>query len=302
MASPHTGPDPEPQSAAGQTPATATRPPRRVLLLGDGHATRGLIEAVGRHVSLEADVVATSIEALDALRRRDYDLVVTDPATSIEHDLAYVREAQWLRPGTRVVLLAESGTPEDVIAAMRAGAFACFVSLADRLAIIEMLRTALRREEWRNGIEVVCAHRDWIKLRVNCRLLTAERLIHFMNEIRKDLVDEDRDRLIAAFREILVNAMEHGCGFNPDQVIEVSAVKTSRAVVYHFVDPGRGFGQGPLPHAAQSADDPLTHLMTRDEQGMRAGGFGLLLVRHLVDELIHNDRGNEVLLIKYTDR
>jgi anti-sigma regulatory factor (Ser/Thr protein kinase)/CheY-like chemotaxis protein len=273
-----------------------------VLVLGDGAATREMIASVARHVDLVAELVPTTIEALDALRRRDYDVVLTDPSTSIPEDLAYMREGQWLRPGLRVVMLAEHGSPEDVIEAMRAGAFACFVSMADRLAIIEMIRAALRREEWRHGIEVICAHRDWIKLRVNCRLLTAERLIHFMNEIRKDLVDEDRDRLIAAFREILINAMEHGCGFNPDQVIEVSAVKTSRAIVYHFVDPGQGFSHGPLPHAAQTSADPLTHLLTRDAQGMRAGGFGLLLARHLVDELIHNDRGNEVLLIKYTDK
>ncbi len=302
MAASPPGPPSEPQPPAGTMPGAEIRPPRRVLLLGGGDATRELVEAVARHVSLEIEEVPTAIEGLEALRRRDYDVVVTDPATSIEEDLAYLREGQWLRPGLRAVLLAERGTPEDVIDAMRAGAFACFVSLADRLAIIEMLRAALRREEWRNGIEVICAHRDWIKLRVNCRLLTAERLIHFMNETRKDLVDEERDRLIAAFREILINAMEHGCGFNPDQVIEVSAVKTLRAIVYHFHDPGQGFAHGPLPHAAQSADDPLTHLLTRDEQGMRAGGFGLLLARHLVDELIHNDRGNEVLLIKYTDK
>jgi hypothetical protein len=33
--------------------------------------------------------------------------------------------------------------------------------------------------------------------------------------------------------------------------------------------------------------------------GMRAGGFGILITRALVDELIYNDAGNEVLLIKY---
>ena len=35
---------------------------------------------------------------------------------------------------------------------------------------------------------------------------------------------------------------------------------------------------------------------------MRPGGFGILLVRNLVDELVYNERGNEVILIEYTDR
>jgi len=33
--------------------------------------------------------------------------------------------------------------------------------------------------------------------------------------------------------------------------------------------------------------------------GLRPGGFGILLTRQLVDELIYNETGNEVLLIKY---
>jgi anti-sigma regulatory factor (Ser/Thr protein kinase) len=33
---------------------------------------------------------------------------------------------------------------------------------------------------------------------------------------------------------------------------------------------------------------------------MRPGGFGILLVRKIVDEMIYNEVGNEVLLIKHT--
>lgn len=32
---------------------------------------------------------------------------------------------------------------------------------------------------------------------------------------------------------------------------------------------------------------------------MRPGGFGILMSKKLVDDLIYNDKGNEVLLIKY---
>lgn len=36
-------------------------------------------------------------------------------------------------------------------------------------------------------------------------------------------------------------------------------------------------------------------------QGLRPGGFGLLLAKKLVDELIYSQQGNEVLLVKYVD-
>ena len=37
----------------------------------------------------------------------------------------------------------------------------------------------------------------------------------------------------------------------------------------------------------------------RAELGMRPGGFGMLIVRQIVDEVVYNERGNEVLLIKH---
>ena len=35
---------------------------------------------------------------------------------------------------------------------------------------------------------------------------------------------------------------------------------------------------------------------------MRPGGFGILLSRAFVDELLYNEKGNEALLIKYLPR
>ena len=40
--------------------------------------------------------------------------------------------------------------------------------------------------------------------------------------------------------------------------------------------------------------------MPRADQ-MRPGGFGLLLVRAMVDELLYNEAQNEVVFIKYLD-
>ncbi len=34
--------------------------------------------------------------------------------------------------------------------------------------------------------------------------------------------------------------------------------------------------------------------------GMRAGGFGMLIARQLVDDVVYSEAGNEVLLIKRT--
>jgi anti-sigma regulatory factor (Ser/Thr protein kinase) len=43
----------------------------------------------------------------------------------------------------------------------------------------------------------------------------------------------------------------------------------------------------------------ISHVVVRDAQGLRPGGFGLLMARKLVDDLIYSEKGNEVLLVKY---
>jgi anti-sigma regulatory factor (Ser/Thr protein kinase) len=42
-------------------------------------------------------------------------------------------------------------------------------------------------------------------------------------------------------------------------------------------------------------------MQERIDAGLRPGGFGMLIVRQIVDELVYNERGNEVLLIKHRD-
>jgi len=81
----------------------------------------------------------------------------------------------------------------------------------------------------------------------------------------------------------------------------VTYVHTTRAIVYLIQDPGAGFSFDAIEHAAiaNPPDDPAHHLEIRAEMGVRPGGFGILLTRNLVDELVYNEKGNEVLFIKY---
>jgi anti-sigma regulatory factor (Ser/Thr protein kinase) len=74
-------------------------------------------------------------------------------------------------------------------------------------------------------------------------------------------------------------------------------------VLYRIADPGKGFSPEQLPHAAISNEDhePFGHMRVREEKGLRPGGFGLLMTRTLVDELIYNEAHNEVVFVKYLE-
>jgi anti-sigma regulatory factor (Ser/Thr protein kinase) len=42
-------------------------------------------------------------------------------------------------------------------------------------------------------------------------------------------------------------------------------------------------------------------MKVREEKGLRPGGLGILMTQQLVDELIYNEKHNEVLFVKYLD-
>lgn len=276
---------------------------QQVLLIGtENEVSRAVAKALAEsHCPFES--AAGDADALRRLRRRSFDVVITSPDTTIEEDLALLEGMRRIRLGLKAIVLAPASTPEEVIAALRARVFSCFVEPLDAGQIAEMASRASAETDWRGDIELLSAHRDWVSVRVNCRLLTAERLISFLSELRPELQGADREDLMLAFREILLNAMEHGGGFKPEEMVEVAAVRTARAMVFYVRDPGAGFRMDSIPHSALSnpPDNPTAHLHLRAEQGIRFGGYGILMARKVVDELIYSEIGNEVLLIKHLD-
>jgi DNA-binding NarL/FixJ family response regulator len=255
----------------------------RILIIGEGNTIGREIGSKLSDLNMPIESAAGYADALHRLRSRSFGLVITSCESNVEEDLALLAEMRGIRPGVKCIFLARNSTPEEVIAALRARVFACFTPPFDVTEIAHLAAHAASDSSWRDDIQVISAKRGWVSVRINCRLITAERLLTFAKELSHQLPDDSRQEMILALREILLNAMEHGAAFNPEQVVEVTAVRTARSFVFYVRDPGAGFCQESLTHAAgANPDDDL----------MAAG---------TVDELIYSEIGNEVLLIKYVD-
>ena len=275
----------------------------RVLVIGsETQVSREIVSALSA-TGFPMEYSAGHADALQRLRMRSFGVVITSPDSTVEEDLALLKEMRAIRPGVKSILLARQSTPNEVIAALRARAFACFTPPFDPDEIANLACSAASDSQGLDDIQILSAKPGWVSVRVNCRLITAERLMTFANELSARLPEDTRQEMMQALREILLNAMEHGAAFNPEQVVEVAAVRTARAMVFYIRDPGAGFRRESLSHAAiaNPADDPAAHIAQREAEGMRPGGYGLLLAGGTVDELIYSDIGNEVLLIKYVD-
>ncbi len=300
----------------------------RVLVIGsDNPVTHTIVDLLAT-AGVPVEFAAGPVVALQCMRTRSFAITITNPGTSIDEDLALFNEMRLIRPGIKCIVLAPHSAPQDIIAALRARVFACFTAPFDAQAIADIAREAASGGLGDDDIHLISARPGWVTVRANCRLLTAERLMSFARELSSQMQDDMRDAILVSFREIVLNAMEHGAAFNPEQMIEVTAVRTRRSFVFYVRDPGSGFSEVPAgtdrivdpadglianlaaddlisdltDDLSNSTDNLSVHIRRREEKGLPPGGFGLLLARGAVDELLYNEIGNEVLLIKYIDR
>jgi hypothetical protein len=86
-----------------------------------------------------------------------------------------------------------------------------------------MVRSASTAPIRDDGIEIVSATPEWISIIARCDKKTADRLVQFFQEI-SDLPLSEKEDVATAFREMLLNAIEHGGNFDPDQYVEVAYV------------------------------------------------------------------------------
>lgn len=275
---------------------------KTALLVDSGSEINELLDWVFAAESWSVEHVPDNCAALITAAANRFDLIITGSRNQCPENLEVIHKIRALRPHARIIILADKFTPGDVLDAMRGGAFSYFSGPFEHSAIVEMVREAMDSPCWDDGIEVLSGTPAWVSLAARCDLETATRLVQFLRGVRDPTIPEpDKEAIVAAFHEILLNAMEHGGHFDPSHYVEISFIRSSRAVVMRVKDPGQGFSLEELRHAAinSPAGDVLSHFAVREEKGLRPGGFGLLLAKKKVDDLIYNEKGNEVLLIKY---
>lgn len=150
-------------------------------------------------------------------------------------------------------------------------------------------------------IELQAAENAWIELSMPCDMSLLEQVQAYFERLESDLPEKTREAIVEALHELLANAIEWGGSLDPETRVQIRRIRGARMVLYHISDPGRGFQEQDLPHAACGYENPagLKHVGVRARRGMRPGGFGLVLVRQLVDELIYNPAHNQVIFVKY---
>jgi CheY-like chemotaxis protein/anti-sigma regulatory factor (Ser/Thr protein kinase) len=275
---------------------------KRVLVVDDDRALRHALTKLLNSAGFLAVGADDGAAALSKIQDKPFDLVILDIGLPRISGLEVLAQIQKLDSPPKVIVVTADDTPGTVLQAIRDRAYQYIVKPTPPKTIVELVERVLRAPTQRH-IEVVSARPEWLELLVPCDLEAAERIHSFIEKLDAGLPDDIRDSIGQAFRELLMNAVEWGGQLDPNRNVRIACLRTKHMVLYRIADPGPGFSPEKLAHAAISNtdDEPFGHMRVREEKGLRPGGFGLLMTRTLVDELIYNEAHNEVVFVKYLD-
>jgi CheY-like chemotaxis protein len=275
----------------------------RILVADDDRTTRLLLTETLRAEKYTVVTVADGSAALAKLKKEKFDLALLDVWMPKMNGLEVLAKLRKKTNRTKVIVMTSDDTPETLIGAIREQAYQYVSKPIEPKALATLIKESLSRKADLLPIEVISARPEWVELSLPCSLEAAERIEGFMAHLKGGLSEDVLRSVGQAFHELLLNAVEWGGKLDPNRKVRISYLRAKRMVMYRIADPGPGFKFSELDHAAIShmPDEPTVHDDIRRQKGLRPGGFGLLLTQANVDELLYNEKHNEVVFVKYLE-
>lgn len=290
-----------------------------ILIVDDEEIIRSLLLTLfQRDGRYDADTAVDGLDALAALERRAYSLIITDLQMPNLGGLGLLRRLRETYPQVPVIVFTGYGDMQDAIEALRLGAvnflrkpFELREILPSVVRAIEVVARSERRRLVYDYIDSI-----GLSLTIPPRLDETDPVIQHLIDplVPLHIIPEaEIKNVFLALDEVLSNAIFYGALLidptlrdkpeghalfeqlmleretHPDfssRRIQLRAEYSPDRAVFIVKDPGEGFDYRNLP-------DP-----TDPENLLREHGRGLLLVRCFMDDLQFNEQGNEVTLVK----
>ncbi|MBL7042873.1 MAG: response regulator [Pirellulaceae bacterium] len=294
----------------------------RILVAEDSSTQVVLIRGILEDEDYEVDVVTNGKQALQRLEEGgDYDLVLTDMVMPEMDGLQLARAIRAHHAGTPVILMTGKGTDELAIEALEDGA-AGYVPksrMSDRLVdeVTQVLHMASMERSYKGLLDCLGRTQFIFELENNVSLI--DPLVDLLQQMMTGMhLCDSTARLRAgvALEHALLNALYRGnLEISPEEMLNtremlfqgeapqlvkerlsqppycdrkiyLDALLTKKDATFVIRDEGSGFDTSKIPNPG--APDSL------EQEGVH----GLLLMQTFMDEVVFNDEGNEVRMVK----
>ncbi|MEM1109837.1 MAG: ATP-binding protein [Planctomycetota bacterium] len=279
--------------------------------------TQTLAELLSAQPDWEAATAASITQGLDALADQTFAMVIADLQLVVEDDTAHLKALTIGDAYRPVLLTGADGTVDQVVNALNAGA-AGFIHqnrLGNELVdhVTRVLNAAQRNKTQARLLECMTSSTSQFAVENDPTLLPAL-LVRFQTSVGMFGVCDEADstRIGMALEEALSNALYHGN-------LEVSSELRKESLARYYDMAADRREQSPYRerkiHITETMTTDSATFVIRDEgpgfdtakldvepdpDDLEAlSGRGLMLMRAFMDEVIYNDRGNQVTLVKH---
>ena len=285
-----------------------------ILVVDDSPVDRHLIGGLlGKQPEMEIHFAGDGAEALAAIPQVKPDLIISDLQMPNVDGLELVKTVRQKYSSTPVVLITSHGSEKTAIEALKHGA----ASYSPKSLLgKDLLRTVRQVLELSQHVAASAVGNNQpvptnLVFVLENDLGLIGPLIEYLQRALPEWSNRDRLQIGMAIDEALVNAMHHGnlevdshlrdgddaeyyrqiqerrqrSPFS-DRKVRIQAEFSDRHVCVQISDEGPGFDPAGIP-------DP-----TAEENVQKVGGRGLFLIRSFMNQVVHNQRGNQITFTK----
>lgn len=240
------------------------------------------------------------VEALERLdqAKRTFDLIVCDismPRMDGEQLLSELRRRQY---PAAVIMLTAIGQDDVILRCLRQGACDYLIKPVTVDDLLTAAANALQHAPRLNAdLTVEYDAHGWFEVsgaNDHSVLYKFRRFLGLLDRFR--VPEPAASEIKLALEELGRNAIEWGNRNDPGKQVTFGCRILPGKIIVYIEDQGEGFHPDNVP---DPSTDPIAHIERRKTEGKRLGGYGIHLIRNLMDKLIYNAKGNRAVAIKY---
>lgn len=261
----------------------------KILIIDPDAASRATLKrmlAGGQH---QVIAVPNTQQALEKLSREDFDLVISDlAATSCDDRLQLISEIG--KKAHVPVIVSTSADATAVRKAFKLGAVNYLLHPYDQGELEKIVEKALAYKLRRHQIATLPPEtQETIEIEMPSDIRYLDSVLSYLVErtARFGIIHPESSNMFVALDEALANAIRHGNRNDPARTVCIRAELSPKEARFTIRDEGEGFDRASVP-------DPLN-----PDNLFKTSGRGMMLIKHIMDEVHYNEQGNEITLVKF---
>lgn len=262
-----------------------------VLVIDDDEAMLAMLASMLKGLRLNPITAVDGADGLDKVKTRKVDLIITDLMMPNMDGFEFIKRIRQINANIPVAVISGHGDVNNVVSALSHGAYNFITKPFTVKEIENVIMRGLRLREFSLG-----THRlqEGIKniteiVVPNYSHLLASAALYVVRECQWRGIEDEMllSNISICLDELLNNAHAHGNLMDESKKIFLRAVFDAEKLAVTVEDEGDGFDCAAL--AGEFSENAATLPAKR----------GLFIVNYLMDELIFNEKGTSITMVKY---